>query len=741
MRVCEWMDWRDALGKACTVSARVALSELERRGMLVLPEARRITNFENVGEAKQEAEPLAVAQLESRLADIGPIEIVGVFGDRQLSRTWTRLMEQEHYLGQCKLRGAQMRYLVRSAEHGLLGGLSFSAATRRLQCRDEWIGWRESAWRANLQRVICNSRLVIVGSAKVPNLASRILGLVLRRVGQDWQDHYGYEPVLVETFVDREKYNAASYRAANWQRLGETAGREDGFANGKVSTGKKDVYVYRLRRDAREILCREPEDRLTLREQSAEPGADWVEHELASARIFDGRLRRRMYQVGRNFAAQSRELVPQTSNGSMAEVKATYRFFKNDRVTMEGLLKGHAEQSIARARQHAVVLAVQDTTSLNYTAHSPEGAGLISTKQRGNVGMLLHATVAFTPAGTPLGVLDAQCWARDPEQFGKRAKRHQLPIEEKESIKWLRSYRVAAEAQRLCPNTVFVSVGDRESDIFELFDEAAHCRNGPQLLIRADRGRQRQTIEQSRVDSATPEYEYLWQRLNHEAVAGCRFVHVPQKPGRAARTAKIEIRYASLVLKPPTNSKLQPVAVWAVYAREIHYPRDLEKPIEWMLLTTVEVSSFNDALERICWYTVRWGIELFHRILKSGCRIEDRRLSDLASLRKCLAFDLMIAWRTHALMKASRDTPDAPCDDLLQEDEWKIVYAVALDQPPPATAPPIRTAVRLIAKLGGFLGRNRDGEPGMITIWRGITRVHSMVLGAKAALRHMANPP
>jgi hypothetical protein len=218
-------------------------------------------------------------------------------------------------------------------------------------------------------------------------------------------------------------------------------------------------------------------------------------------------------------------------------------------------------------------------------------------------------------------------------------------------------------------------------------------------------------------------------------------VHVPQKPGRAARTAKIEIRYASLVLKPPTNSKLQPVAVWAVYAREIHYPRDLEKPIEWMLLTTVEVSSFNDALERICWYTVRWGIELFHRILKSGCRIEDRRLSDLASLRKCLAFDLMIAWRTHALMKASRDTPDAPCDDLLQEDEWKIVYAVALDQPPPATAPPIRTAVRLIAKLGGFLGRNRDGEPGMITIWRGITRVHSMVLGAKAALRHMANPP
>jgi hypothetical protein len=675
------------------------------------------------------------------LEELGPIEIVGVLGDRQQSRTWTRLMEQEHYLGACKLRGAQMRYLVRSAEYGLVGGLSFSAATRRLQCRDQWIGWNEAAWRANLQRVICNSRFVIAGSVKVPNLASHILGLSLRRVGRDWEEHYGYAPVLVETFVEAGKYDAASYRATNWSRLGETAGREDGFANGKVSTGKKDVYVYRLRRDARKILCREPEDRLQLRGQSAGEAADWVEQELGSARIFDDRLRRRMYQTVRNFAAQPRELVPQTSNGSMAEVKATYRFFKNDRVTMEGVLKGHAEQSIERARQHAVVLAVQDTTSLNYTAHSPEGAGLISTKRKGSIGMLLHATVAFTTEGTPLGVLDAQCWARDAEQFGKREKRHQLPIEEKESIKWLCSYRVTAEAQRLCANTVWVSVGDRESDIFDLFDEAAHCRNGPQLLIRADRGRQRQTIEQNGVDSATPEYEYLWERLNREPVAGCRFVHVPQKPGRAARTAKIEVRYASVVLKPPANSKLQPVTVWAVYAREIRRSRDVEPSVDWMLLTTVEVSSFSDALERICWYTVRWGIELFHRILKSGCRIEDRRLSDVTSLRKCLAFDLIIAWRTHALMKASRETPDAPCDDLVNEDEWKVLYAVARDEPPPSTTPPIRPVVRLIAKLGGFLARNHDGEPGMITIWRGITRLQSMVCGAKAALRHLANPP
>ena len=338
-------------------------------------------------------------------------------------------------------------------------------------------------------------------------------------------------------------------------------------------------------------------------------------------------------------------------------------------------------------------------------------------------------------AGTPLGVLDAQCWARDPEEVGKKEKRHQLPIEEKESVKWLRSYRAVAEAQRLCANTIFVSVGDRESDIFELFDEATRTSNGPKLLVRAERTRNRKTLD----NPGSENHEYLWERMKKQPVVGHRSVHIPKKSTRPGRTAKIEVRYASVLLRPPVDSKLQPVQVWAVYAREVGNGPEVNEPIEWMLLTTVAVSSSDDAEERLRWYTLRWGIELFHRILKSGCRIEDRLLDDADSLKKCLALDLVVAWRIHQLMKASRETPDVPCTGFFEDDEWKVLHAFLHNEPPPSTTPSLQIAVHMMSRLGGFIARKRSTQPGMITLWRGLIRLNAMVSGARAALRHIAH--
>ena len=700
-----------------------------------LPEASHVANFKTEA-AKTKKREVEVATVECSLGELGPVEMMAVTGgDRQESARWTQLMESYHYLGACKLRGRQIRYLIRSPEHGILGASSFSGATRRLRCRDKWIGWSESACRANLQLVATNGRFLIVPSVKVPNLASHVLGQMLRRVSSDWQQRYGDELVLVETFVDPERFAGVCYRAANWERIGQTAGRQDGFANRKVSTGKKEVYVYELRSEARQVLCGEPKKELKRPGKPAGT-ADWVEQELATARIFDGRLRRRMYQVTRNFAAQAQALVPQASNGSAAEAKGTYRFFKNRRVTMDALLQGHVEATLERSRDHHVVLSVQDTTYLNYTAHSPEGAGPIGPTR--DVGLILHGTVAFTVAGTPLGVLDAQCWARDPNQRGKRHKRNQLPIEEKETMAWLRSYRAVADAQRLCPRTMFVSVGDRESDIFDLFHEATATQDGPKLLVRAERSRRRKTL-----DAESDDHAYLWERLKKQPVAGYQQLYIPKRPGRPQRTAKIAVHYASVRLQQPVRSKLQPVQVWAVYAQEVDSGPAVKEPIEWMLLTTVQVSSFDDAIERLRWYTLRWGIELFHRILKSCCRIEDRLLDDTESLKKCLALDLIVAWRIHVLMKASRETPDALCTEFVEEDEWKLLHAAIHKQPPPQTPPPLRTVVHMIAKLGGFLGRKRDADPGMITLWRGLIRLNAMLFGARAALRYMAStgPP
>ena len=154
-----------------------------------------------------------------------------------------------------------------------------------------------------------------------------------------------------------------------------------------------------------------------------------------------------------------------------------------------------------------------------------------------------------------------------------------------------------------------------------------------------------------------------------------------------------------MVLRPPADSKLQPVQVWAVYAREADYGPEVQEPIEWMLLTTVGVSSFDDADERLRWYTLRWGIELFHRILKSGCRIEDRLLDDAESLKKCLALDLIVAWRIHQLMKASRETPNVPCTGFFEEDEWKVLHAFLHNEPPPSTTPSLQAAVHMMSRV------------------------------------------
>jgi hypothetical protein len=634
-------------------------------------------------------------------------------------------MEGYHYLGRGPLCGAQIRYLVRSAVKGWVGGLSFSSATWRLKSRDEWIGWSEGARRANLERVVCNSRFLILPTVEVANLASHVLSLNVSRLSEDWLERYGYEPVLCETFVDSQQYAGTCYRAANWVHVGQTAGLREGFSNGKVSTGKKEIYMYPLRRDWKETLCREPEQPITIR-LPIEEATDWAEEEFGSVEMYDERLSVRLCTLARDFFAQPGVLVPQACSGSEAKTKAAYRFFDNKRVDMKTLLKGHVEATARRVREHEVVLAVQDTTTLNYTAHpSTEGLGPINTKKDAGMGLILHDTMAFSEQGTPLGLLDVQCWARDEEDAGKSAKRYDLPIEEKESIKWLNSYRAVNEVQRLCPETMLVSVGDREADIHELFHEAEQTQSGPKLLIRAERSRNRKL--------EPPEQSYLWEKMATEPVAGHSEVSIPRRGSRAARTARLEVRYAQVSLRAPKRTNLPPVKMWAVHALEVDHGPLVKEPLEWMLLTTVGVSSFEQATERLRWYTLRWGIEVYHRTIKSGCRIKDRQLNNADRLESCLAIDLVVAWRIYCLAKQGRETPNIPCDLFLSESEWTVLCAVIRREEPPEKPPPLREAVRMVASLGGFLGRKGDGEPGTTTLWRGLQRLEGMVIGYQAA--------
>jgi hypothetical protein len=734
-RVCEWMDWRAVNGKLKETACRKALAVLEKQGAISLPTSGGTAHVGTVNNISKRISSIKPATVACELNELGPIEIKLVKSRYSKdAKVWKFLMDEHHYLGSGPLCGAQLRYIIHSPVHGYIGGMSFNSATWKIKDRDEFIGWTEGAHRANLQQVVCNSRFLIAPTVFVPNLASHVLGQCVIKIASDWKNSYGVEPVLLETFVDPKRFTGACYRAANWIHVGKTSGRRGSLREGQE--GPKDIYLYPLQTKWKwqRILCAEPHIGLGERPRPDDP-SDWVEEELGTVEFYDPRLSRRLFGLVRDFYGQSEASIPQACE-SLAKTTAAYRFFRNDRVTMNAILRAHTESTIERIKSHKVVLAAQDTTTLNYDNHSAtQGLGPISSHKNPAMGLVVHDTMAFTPDGTPLGLLDVQCWSRDPQDIGKSQRRKKLPIEEKESIKWLKSYQAVADAQRLCPETRLISVGDRESDIYELFLEAKRDPAGPDLLVRCERSRNRKT------DKDETGEHYLWDKMASLPVAGIHMVHIPRKGCQLARDAELEVRHARVTLKPPKDSGYQPIEVWMVYAKEINASRSTPKPLEWMLLTTVEVNDIEQACERLAWYAKRWGIEVFHRTLKSGCRIEDRRLETAESLEACLAIDMVIAWRIYHLTKLSREIPNSPCSTFFEEAEWKALCIYVNPGKLPKKEPTLREATRMVGSLGGFLGRKGDKEPGTTVLWRGLQRLSDITATYRALLPLLRSGP
>jgi hypothetical protein len=645
------------------------------------------------------------------------VELVLVSSSRSRhGRQCRELLEEFHPLGS-QLCGAQLRYLIRCPE-GVVGVLCFSAAARRLKARDQWVGWEDGTRAENLHLVVNNSRFLIRPGVEVKNLASHVLALAARQLPAHWQQRYGYKPLLLETFVEREKYRACCYRAANWIELSEpTTGRgrnDPTHAGGKSA---KRILIYQLARGARGRLCGLPlQPRLARPLRMARPKAapvDWAEEEFGEAQLGDKRLGKRLCVLARDFYARPQSNVPQRCGGQIAKTKAVYRFFDHPKVNMEAVLQPHYQATGQRMAKEPVVLVAQDSTSLNYNTHpATENLGSLSTS-KGMIGLMVHDSLAFNVEGTPLGLVDLQCWARDPEQFGKKHKRRKLPFEEKESVKWLRSLEATERIQSQCPQTQIVSIGDREADIYELFVWAREKAGRPELLVRANWDRRGQV-----------EHHNLWDQMAGHPVGAIMEVRLPRRGTRPARTARLELRFGPVKLRAPkTRERLPDVDLWSVWAYEREAPAEIE-PVEWRLLTTLPVETAEQAIEKVEWYTRRWGIEVFHRTLKSGCKIENRQLGHADRIEACLAIDAVVAWRIFHLAKLGCEVPDVPCSVYFEEIEWKaLVGFIRKDAIPPAQPPSLREAVRMVASLGGFLGRKSDGNPGTQTLWLGLQRL------------------
>jgi hypothetical protein len=460
--------------------------------------------------------------------------------------------------------------------------------------------------------------------------------------------------------------------------------------------------------------------------------AGWVEREMQSLNLGDKRRNRRAVDLLSALAKQPNASIP-VACGSKAKMKGAYRHLDLDLDSQEWLAP-HSARTAERAAEHPYILALSDTTELDYTGLTTlEGAGPIDGAHCR--GLKVHSVLAVSPEGVPLGLLDQRVWAREEtegeEGGGKKKTRRKRAPDDKESWKW----RTGAEAcqERLPEQLPFVYVGDREADCYSLLGMPR--RAGMDLLVRATHNRKLKD----------PEYSYLIQAVEAAPVLGRLRLTLPRSRKREEREAVLEIRSARVVLAKPrhgTNGRgLAPVEVSVVLAREVDETAGSNERVEWLLLSTREAGTLEEAIWCVKSYALRWRVERFHYTLKSGCGIEKLQLETAERMKRALVLYSIVAWRLLHITYYVRAEPNAPCTIVLEEDEWKTL---SLTRPgrkrmEPLQPPTMKEAVRQIASLGGFMGRKGDGDPGVKSIWTGFRRLMDITHGYRAATQDLGN--
>jgi len=431
------------------------------------------------------------------------------------------------------------------------------------------------------------------------------------------------------------------------------------------------------------------------------------------------RLQRLVDALGRHAKAALGKALP-----VWADRKAAYRFFAQEKLTPALILGAARPMVVARlAAAPGVVLAIQDTTSLNFS-HRPATSGLGPLGASAAQGLYVHSCLAVDAArGLPLGLLAQQLWARPPASTRSRSLRRQRPAGEKESQRWA---DVEAASLAGLPATVpVVSVADREGDLYHWFAAARPAQ--AHLLVRVAQ-RQRRTV-------AGPPVLATAQAA---PVGGHYAVAIPHAPNRPPRTARCRVRWTRVQLPPPRNGRREaeqrtPVELTVLLVEE-ETPPATGEPLQWLLLTSWPVASWADAVRCIYWYTLRWLVERYHFVLKTGCQVEALQLQTAARLERAVAVYCLVAVQVLWLTYLGREQPELPCELALDRDTWQTLWRVSTPREPlPATPPPLGAAMRRVAMLGGFLARRGDGDPGPLTIWRGMDRLLDMVYGYRLA--------
>lgn len=454
----------------------------------------------------------------------------------------------------------------------------------------------------------------------------------------------------------------------------------------------------------------------------ASPGLDWVVNEFRHIDIGDDRLLERFIVTAQLLAARPLDNINKAC-GNWAATKGAYRLFENERLEACEIFASHQTETALRVKSHRLVFALQDTTFLDFDSH-PKTVGLGSVGKgygkRDKLGLVLHPSLIVTELGLPLGLLSLNCWARKPQpartRSEKSAENYRKSQDEKESRKWQISLKETAEC--VLEDTRIITIGDREADIYEFLNESLELGHG--FVIR------------SRINRRTQKNKYrapkMWEHLDKLSAVGLESIEIPGQQGRPARTAKVEVKFSRVTTPIRENLRYgahhkhelpDEISFYAIKLIELDPPSEDEK-IDWTLITSEPVRTMAEAIEKVSWYKLRWQIEIFFRILKSGCKVESSRLSKVDRLQKYIALMSIIAWRIFFLDQIARRTPAAPCSTVLTQEQWQALYCrIHQTSHLPKKEPNTEEVVRWIARLGGFLNRKGDGPPGPMVLWRG----------------------
>lgn len=477
--------------------------------------------------------------------------------------------------------------------------------------------------------------------------------------------------------------------------------------------------------------CDDPEVEAII--EAGTGSVEWLVEEFCGVDLGDKRLDRRLIKTAELLGKSPVSPINEAC-GDWASTQAAYRLFDNDKASPEAIREPHIAATVKRmVACGGPVLVAQDTVFFSYGQHpKTRGLGPIGKSNAAHDrGLIMHNALAFTASGVPLGILSQTIWARDEvpdEQFVEKVLRLQCTaIEEKESSKWLVALReTVARAPR---GAHVVTIADRESDFFEFLSAAKEL--GARYVIRARRDRKL-------VPEESEGWETMIEALAAAPVLGSLQVAIPGNGKRKARSATIDVKVTQAMIRPPQrrghardSGSSEPITVQVIGATE-NAPPEGEEAVSWVLLTNLPVADFQAACEKVQWYAKRWGIETWHKVLKSGCKVEDCLLETAERLSRYLTVFSIIAVRLMHVAYLARVQPDLPATEVFSKEEIEALHVRVHKALPPVKPPALREVVRLIGRVGGHLGRKCDGEPGMTVLWRGWMRLYEDVLVLRA---------